>query len=503
MSRKRLWRRRDEVPVVELNRTNPVRFAVVLILVLAVGIYFGFTKRVPFKHGYQLHAVFASAINIHSKSPVRIAGVDVGKVSSIKREGKTGVVTMEIENRGLPIHSDATLKIRPRIFLEGNWFVEMQPGSPSAKTLGSGSTIPITQTSDPVQLDQVLTSLNTDTRANLQKFLIYYGEGLTRKPGPVEDSQQLPEVRGLNGAQALNKTYRIAPPALRGGAILNQAITGTEGHDLSKLIAGIGKVTSALNVHEQELGELIVNFNTFFSSFAAQSVALHATVAELPSTLGNIDKGLTALNASFPPTKEFAKAIIPGVKLTPATVKAALPFIEQTKASLAPSELGGVAKGLAESTPSLAKLTAEQVPLFKQTEAFNKCLTNVIYPSGNAKLQDGNSSSGVENYKEFWYSLVGLSGIGQSFDGNGPFTKFLVGNSGTTLVSKPAKLLGETTAATKENLRLIGRAPLKPEGTRPAYPASEPPYQPLVPCSTQKLPEFNGPLSQGAADGTP
>jgi len=498
MSRKRMWRHRDEIPVVELNRTNPVRFAVILILVVAVGIYFGFTKRIPFKHGYQLHAVFASAINIHSKSPVRIAGVDVGKVSSVKREGSTGVVTMEIEARGLPIHSDATLKIRPRIFLEGNWFVEMQPGSPSAKTLGSGATIPITQTADPVQLDQVLDALDTDTRANLQKFLIYYGEGLTRKPEAAENAEQLPEVRGISGAEALNKTYRLAPPALKGGAILNQAITGTEEHDFSKLIAGVAKVTSALNVHEQELGELIGNFNTFFSAFAAQSVALHTTVAELPTTLGNINRGLAALDSSFPPTRAFAKAIIPGVRQTNETVKAALPFIEQTKASLAPTELGGVAKGLDTAAPSLAKLSSEQVPVFTQTEQFNKCLTNIIYPTGNAKLQDGNSSSGVENYKEFWYSLVGLAGIGQSFDGNGPFTKFLIGNSGATLESAPASLLGSSV----KGLKLLARSPLKPEGTRPAYPASEPPYQPLVPCSTQKPPEFNGPLAQGPADGS-
>jgi phospholipid/cholesterol/gamma-HCH transport system substrate-binding protein len=493
-----MWRHRDEIPVVELNRTNPVRFAVILILVVAVGIYFGFTKRIPFKHGYQLHAVFASAINIHSKSPVRIAGVDVGKVSSVKREGSTGVVTMEIEARGLPIHSDATLKIRPRIFLEGNWFVEMQPGSPSAKTLGSGATIPITQTADPVQLDQVLDALDTDTRANLQKFLIYYGEGLTRKPEAAENAEQLPEVRGISGAEALNKTYRLAPPALKGGAILNQAITGTEEHDFSKLIAGVAKVTSALNVHEQELGELIGNFNTFFSAFAAQSVALHTTVAELPTTLGNINRGLAALDSSFPPTRAFAKAIIPGVRQTNETVKAALPFIEQTKASLAPTELGGVAKGLDTAAPSLAKLSSEQVPVFTQTEQFNKCLTNIIYPTGNAKLQDGNSSSGVENYKEFWYSLVGLAGIGQSFDGNGPFTKFLIGNSGATLESAPASLLGSSV----KGLKLLARSPLKPEGTRPAYPASEPPYQPLVPCSTQKPPEFNGPLAQGPADGS-
>jgi ABC-type transporter Mla subunit MlaD len=494
----RFGRRRDAIPVSELGRGSRVRFALILILVVIVGVYFGFTKRIPFKHGFQLKAQFSSALNIHSKSPVRIAGVDVGKVSSIKRDGKTGLVTMEIENRGLPIHEDATVKIRPRIFLEGNWFVELQPGSPSAKTVSSGHTLPLTQTSDPVQLDQVLDALNTDTRANLQKFLIYYGEGLTKHPNAEEDAEQLPEVRGVNAAEALNKTYRHSPEALRGGAIITQAITGTEPHDISKLIAGVGKVTSALNVHEQQLGELIANFNTFFAALAAQSAPLRTTVHELPTVLRNIGNGLASFDRSFPPTRAFAKDILPGVKATPETVRALLPWIEQVKASLAPTELGGVAKGLAEATPSLAKLTGEQIPVFKQTEAFNKCLTKVIFPAGNAKLQDGNATSGVENYKEFWYSLVGLSGIGQGFDGNGTFTKFLVGNSGTTIKSAPATLSGKHL----EGLQLLARSPLPPQGTRPAFPAEEPPYEPLVPCDTQSLPEFNGPLASGPADGS-
>jgi phospholipid/cholesterol/gamma-HCH transport system substrate-binding protein len=495
----RFGRRREAIPVSELGRGSRVKFALILILVVIVGVYFGFTKRIPFKHGFQLKAQFSSAVNIHSKSPVRVAGVDVGKVSSIKREGKTGLVTMEIEGRGLPIHEDATVKIRPRIFLEGNWFVELSPGSPSAKTISSGHTLPLTQTSDPVQLDQVLDALNTDTRANLQKFLIYYGEGLTKHPNAEENSEQLPEVRGINAAEALNKTYRRSPEALRGGAIITQAITGTEQHDFSKLIAGVGKVTSALNVHEQELGELIGNFNNFFESLAVQSSALRATVHELPTALRGIGNGLASLDRSFPPTRAFAKDILPGVKATPETVKALLPWIEQVKASLAPTELGGVAKGLAEATPSLAKLTGEQIPVFKQTEAFNQCLTKVIYPVGNAKLQDGNATSGVENYKEFWYSLVGLSGIGQGFDGNGTFAKFLVGNSGATIKSAPATLSGKKLSG---GLQLLARSPLPPQGTRPAFPAEEPPYEPLVPCDTQSLPEFNGPLASGPADGS-
>lgn len=494
----RFFKRRDEVPVVELQRSNPLRTGIVVVVVLAIVVYFGFTKTIPFKHGYRLNAVFTSAQNIKPKSPVRIAGVDVGIVTGIRREGTAGLVEMEIQSRGQPIHADAQLKIRPRIFLEGNWFVELQPGSPSAPTISSGHTIPITQTAVPVQLDQVLNALNTDTRANLQRFLIGYGEGLTREPNAAENAEQDPEVRGLTGAQALNRAYHRGPKSLRGGAIINQSLAGTTQDDLSKLVASVGKVTAALNVHEQALGELIGNFNTTFRAFALQSVPLRTLVAELPANLSQINGGLVALHRALPPAREFSAALIPGVKLTPSTVKAALPYFEQLTLSLQPSELGGVAKGLAAGVPYLAALTAEQTQLYGQTDLFNKCLTKQIYPAGNTKLNDGASSSGVENYKEFWYSLVGLAGIGQGFDGNGSFARFLVGNSGQTLVSAPANVIGSNF----KGLKLIARAPLAPQGTRPAFPGTEPAYNSQNQCYKQVLPEFNGPLSQGPADGS-
>ncbi len=499
MSGARWWRRREEVPVVDLQRYKPVRTGIIVVVVVALVTYFGFTKHIPFKHGFQLKAEFASVLNIHPKSPVRIAGVDVGKVRSISRSGKAGLVTMEIETRGLPIHPDATLKIRPRIFLEGNWFIELQPGSPSKASVSSGHTIPITQTSDPVQLDQVLSALNTDTRANLQTFLIEYGKALTEKPNAAADAEQLADVRGKNAAQALNETYHRSPPALRGAAVLNQAITGTEEHDLSKLVTSVGRVTAALNVHEQQLGELIGNFNTFFASFAAQSSSLSTTIAQLPSSLQGINHGLTSLDASFAPTRAFLHDILPGVKSIPATTRAAIPWIEQVKASLAPSELGGVAKSLQTALPTLAKLIGEQTPTYQQTDLFNKCLSNVIIPAGNTKLQDGSATSGVESYKEFWYSLVGLSGLGQGFDGNGTVGKLLVGNGGQTLRSQRTAIVNQHF---KPGVRLLGRSPLPPLGTRPAFPAEEPAYQPLAACYKQALPNFNGPLSSGPADGT-
>jgi phospholipid/cholesterol/gamma-HCH transport system substrate-binding protein len=497
VSGKRWWRRYDQVPASELGRKRPLRAGIILIVVVAVGVYFGFTKHIPFKHSYRLNAVFPSALNIRPSSPVRIAGVNVGTVKAVKREGNAGLVKMEIKKGGLPIHEDATVKIRPRTFLEGNWFVELRPGSPSSPVEHSGYTIPITQASDPVQLDQVLDALNTDTRQNLQNFLIGFGNGLTRKPTAADNAEQYPEVRGLNGAQALNRAYQHGPKSLRATAVINQAITGTETHDLSKLVAGIGRVTAALNVHEQQLGELIVNFNAFFRAFATESKALEATVALLPSSLAAINHGFTALSAAFPSIRTFSSDIVPGVKNTNSMITAALPWIEQSQASLAPTELGGVAQGLEEAVPSLTKLQSEQIPFYHQSELMAKCDTNVIFPAGNERLQDGAATSGVEDYKEFWYSLVGLNSLGGNFNGNGSTARFLVPSGGQILRSAPVSILGTKVSG----LKLLAHAVLPPLGTRPAYPATEPPYKPLVPCDTQKLPNFNGPLSQGPADG--
>ena len=71
---------------------------------------------------------------------MRIAGVEVGKVKKVEAQEGTddAVVTMSIDESGLPLHEDATAKIRPRIFLEGNFFVDLQPGTPGAPELDDG-----------------------------------------------------------------------------------------------------------------------------------------------------------------------------------------------------------------------------------------------------------------------------------------------------------------------------------------------------------------------------
>src|SRR3954452_11614363 len=199
---------------------GPFKAGMVGILVIAVVVFFGFTRYNPFKHPFELKAAVKSANNLQRSSPVRIAGVNVGKVKKVEPiKGGGAIVSMEIEKPGLPIHKDAQLKIRPRIFLEGNFFVDIQPGTPSAPIFHSGDTVPVQQSSTPVQFGQLLTSLQSDTREDLQTLLHEYA------------------VKGLGngGAQAYNSGLKYAPNALRNASIANEATLGREPHDFSHL----------------------------------------------------------------------------------------------------------------------------------------------------------------------------------------------------------------------------------------------------------------------------
>ena len=109
----------------------------------------------------------------------------------------------------------------------------------------------------------------------------------------------------------------------------------------------------------------------------------------------------------------------------------------------------------------------------------------MILPTGDIKI-DGRrrSATGVENYKEFWYTMVGLAGEGQNFDGNGQYVRFQPGGGDQTVSSGKARAGAATSCSATRSA--------KPLGTRPAYPGKRPPYKPDVPCYTQQLPDLNG-----------
>ena len=467
---------------------SPVRIGLIALAVIVGLVFLGWTKDIPFTRPYEVNAVFQSANSIRAGSPVRIAGVDVGKVKEVKADENTdaAVVVLQIDDDGRPVHEDATAKIRPRIFLEGNFFVDLQPGSPSSPELDDGGTLKVTQTATPVQLDQVLTALQSDTRQDLKDVLGALAVALTSEPTPAEDRAADPLTRGETAAESFNDAYDDIPEAERSTAIVLDALLGTEpGRDLSRLIDGTARTTGALIRNENALRGLITNFNVTMAAFASESGNLSRSVAELPLTLESANRAFASLNEAFPPTRAFAREILPGVRETPATIDAALPWIAQARPLMGSNELGGVAAQLAPASQDLARLTDRALDLLPQTDLASKCARDVLLPTGDVVIQD-EFTTGVENYKEFFYTLVGLAGEGQNFDGNGMYVRFQTGGGAETLS------LGSASSNTGE---LFGHAIATPLGNRPFYPGKKPPYRSTAECYRQTRPNLNGPAA--------
>ncbi len=447
---------------------------VIGLAVIIVFTYLGFTKFAnPFSSSYTIHAIFANANELTPASLVRIAGVNVGKVQSIspvsscrgENPCSAADVTMTIDGSGLPIHRDATFAIRPRIFLEGNFFVDIHPGSPSAPAAPSGFTFPIQQGVEPVQFDQVLSSLQSNTRQNLQILLEQYGTAVKQ------------------GGPAYNASIQYWLPAYKYTAIVAHDFLGYQPDDLSTWIAEGGTVAQALDTHPQTLENLVSDFNTTAGAFARENVALEQAVAQLPKTLSAAIPAFNALNAAFPPTERLATALIPGVKSTGPMVDASLPFFSQLRQLVQPSELQGLAKDLKPTIPALDTLTKQTIPFMKnEVRPASSCVANVIYPWSQLTVPDPhfNASNGFPPHKVYVEAvdyLPGLNGESRNFDANGPFIRVGLTGQGTFVYTLSNGVLGDSVAP------LVAAQPPKPAGgKRPPLAGAD---APNAPCETQ------------------
>jgi phospholipid/cholesterol/gamma-HCH transport system substrate-binding protein len=492
-------------------------FTAGLIALIAIVIftYLGFTKFAnPFASQYTVHAIFANASGVKPASPVRIAGVNVGQVESVgpvpgcrlggstqetggttNQQCTAADVTMTISGQGLPIHKDATFAIRPRIFLEGNFFVDVSPGTPEAPSAPSGYTFPVQQGTEPVQFDQVITALQSGTRQNLQTLLQQFGTAV-KKGGP-----------------AYNASIKYWLPAYEYSAVVAHDALGIQPHDLSNWIAEQGQVSGAIDTHPQNLQNLITDFNITARAFAVQNVALRQAVKALPQTLAAAMPALHALNAAFcsgpqvpncapGPLPQLAKALIPGVKSTGPMIDASLPFITQLRYLVSPAELRGLVADLAKTVPPLTDLTRESTPLMARgVRPLSSCAANAIIPWSRLTLNDPNfnASNGFPPhpvYVEAVDFLPGLAGESRDFDANGPYIRIL-GTGGTLTYSLQPGLFGQSLAP------LQGEQPQSPPGQH------APPLQPNVPCETQppitdlSAPTGGPPAQQSSSLGAP
>jgi phospholipid/cholesterol/gamma-HCH transport system substrate-binding protein len=462
-------------------RVSPFQAGLVALVVIAIGSYFAFAKALPFQHHYQVRFVVQNANLLQPRSVVRIAGVDVGQVDKVERyrHTKLSLVTMRIADRGRPVHADATVKIRPRLFLEGNFYVDLHPGTPDAPELGDGGMLPITQTARPVQLDQVLSSLSAPSRKSLQGTLRGFADALdSGKP---------------TGAQALNRTLDTSPWSLRDSAVVGQALVGPKQHDLAAAIAGFGKAAKAVADNEGAATALVHDFQLTMAALAAKAPALQRTIELLGPTAVNARRAFASLNSSLPATRRFARDLVPGVEATPAAIAAGKPWIAQTAPLLSERELGGWLHDFNKLAPGLAGLTQQTKEFLPSIDDFDRCITGVILPSGNVKVDDGPFSVPVESYKELWYSFVAQAGEGAGFDGNGSFLR---------LVAAPGAIPVQTGKTNWGKQSYFTTTAFPPLRTRPSFTAKLPPLRRDVKCFTQPVPDVNGAGATGPADGS-
>ncbi|MBJ7347459.1 MAG: MCE family protein [Thermoleophilaceae bacterium] len=458
------------------------RLGAITIAVLMISVFFAFTKHIPFTHGFILNAYMNDSVNIRPNSPVRIAGVTVGKVVKATRDDGSPdtKIVFDLKDKALPIHRDATLKVRPRIFLEGNFFVDLEPGSPSSPVLESGDSLPASQTAGPVQFDQLLTSFNYDTRRGLQIGLKEFAGELYRKPTPAEDIGQDPDVHGKSGFEALNGSLQYAPAALRSGSLIFRALAGEDKDDINNLLTGLRDFSEAINQNEAAVTASIVNFDTMMGAFASDEEALASATHEFSRLAIEAAPTAKQVNELLPDLTSFANLLAGGIGELPATLKVAGPWIDQTTPLLSQPELGKTASLSASVVDHFAGISAEAPSTIQQIGRISSCWNSVIYPGLIQKVADGTFSTNSENYKNFWYSLVGMASESQGFDGNG--AKLRLAGAGTNTSVIPNK---------NPQLTMAGNGPNPELGVNPVLPKTDPPIQNKVLCYKNPAPDVN------------
>ena len=455
-------------------------------VVIAIACYFVFGGGLPFQATpFQLKGVFTTETELHIPSPVRVAGVDVGEVTSVTRIGgptsQAAIVQMSINPNGLPIHADATAKIRPRIFLEGNFYVDLHPGSPDAPVLDSGATLSVGRTSGPVQLDRVLSALNSNARINLETLLRGYGAALDAPPIASQDASQDPSVRGLTGGEALNQALNYSVNAFRASSMVNQALLGLQPNDLSGVVSGNEGVFRALAASGNQLSSFVTTFNATMAALAARQTELAQTIALLPPFLQRTQTSDTALDASFAPTKAFARALLPGIKFVAPALNAGIPWIAQASALSTPQELGGLVKYLTPAIQNTGATIGETTKLINQSDLLSRCFDHNIIPTGNETIADPPIGTGEQVYRELFQSAVGIASASQNFDGNGRYIRANAGGGSIRVTGPPVPTAGP----------IYGNAVLPVLGSRPAFAGSPPPLKRSVACYKNAKPDLN------------
>lgn len=369
---------------------NVVVIVAAVVLALVAGSWVLGNERFtpPWSSKFQLAAEFADTPGIspgHGQE-VRIAGVIVGQITGA-HVGSDGhaVVQMAIDP-GHTIYNNAVLVLQPKSVLN-EMFVDINPGGPPGTPLSSGAVLPVTSTQSPVQVDEVLDSLNDNARSALTALVQQADVAL------VNSAATLP-----GGVQATTDFMQRLQPVVTQLQQRRAAI--------QQLVTSLGDIFAAVGGDDSRITRLAGNLQNTLATVGNQDGALRQSLEQLPTfvkTLGASTSAVQALDTQLTPILNDlnkASGSLPGTldKLTgtvhtlQTTVTRLGPLATQAQPLFA--GLSPVVSGLQTSMPPLIGASRQLQPISQTVTAYLPDLAAfMINTASVTELKDG--SGGV------------------------------------------------------------------------------------------------------------
>jgi phospholipid/cholesterol/gamma-HCH transport system substrate-binding protein len=266
----------------------------------------------------QITAEFSSAqaVTPGQGQAVDVAGVQIGKVTSVNLEDGHAVIGMDIQPKYMElIHPNASFLLRPKTGLN-DMIVEVEPGTGS-EHVESGHRFTLSQSEPNVNLDQFLASLDSDTRQYIQLLVAGGAQG----------------IGGEGQSLRLSNALRRFQPFVHYVAKLNKAIAGRH-VALSRVIHDFGQLTGELSQHDAQIRQFVSSSDTALGNFANQQRSIQDALERFPAALRAANEGLSS-------SDRFSKVAYPALtKLLPQTqaltpaFKANTQLFEQTTAPI-------------------------------------------------------------------------------------------------------------------------------------------------------------------------
>ncbi len=270
-----------------------------LIVVVAVFLSYNANNGLPFVPTYNIKVELPEGSGLQPANQVRIAGTRVGIIGSLKpvQNPQTGRVTaianlkLEKKLESLPADTRATVLSVSAIGLK---YLELEKGT-SAKTIKAGQTIPLSQTKEPVDIDQLFNMFDEKTRTAIQVNTNNFGDGLAG--------------RGLG----LNETIHTLRPLVTHGLPVLKNLASPQ-TDLRGLFKGLDRPAEETAPVAAQNAALFSEQDTFFSAFASVAKSLEEATAAGPASLEQAIYSLPHEAAFTEKSTEFMRLLRPSAE---------------------------------------------------------------------------------------------------------------------------------------------------------------------------------------------